>query len=82
MTNKKIVEKATVIGERYFKETYGVKVKFVDSQVMAPYVGHRVVLYGYIVGTNEVKVTINIDYRNFEVTGAGIPVGLRKINDG
>ncbi|WP_145150302.1 hypothetical protein [Paenibacillus xylanexedens] len=81
MTNKQIVEKATTIGEKYFKDNYGVEVEFVDSQVMASYVTTRVVLYGHIISREEDKVDISLDYRNFEVTGTSTPLDLKKIND-
>lgn len=38
LTDKQIVEKATVIGEKYFIDNYGVEVEFVDSQVVASYI--------------------------------------------
>lgn len=81
LTDKQIVEKATVIGEMYFIDNYGVEVEFVDSQVMASSITTRVVLYGYIVGKEEDKIKISLDYRDFEVTGTGIPLDLKKIGE-
>lgn len=78
LNDKRIVERATVIGEKYFMDNYGVSVKFIDSQVMAAYVTTRVVLYGYIVGKEEDQVYISIDYRNYEVKDTGVPVDLEK----
>ncbi|MEK4363295.1 hypothetical protein MKX68_12595 [Paenibacillus sp. FSL M8-0212] len=41
----------------------------------------RVVLYGYIVGKEEDKIKISLDYRDLEVTGTGIPLDLKKIGE-
>ncbi|MDM5280998.1 hypothetical protein QUF95_26950 [Paenibacillus silvae] len=81
LNDKRIVERATVIGEKYFIDNFGVEVEFVDSQVMASYITSRVVLYGHIVGREDEKIKISFDYRDFKVTGTGVPLGLQRIGE-
>ncbi|WP_339257869.1 hypothetical protein MKZ12_28505 [Paenibacillus sp. FSL R5-0713] len=73
MKNNNIVKKATPIGTEYFKSKYNVTVKFTDSQVFAGYVYPQVVLYGYVKGDVNQKISIAINYNTYEVEHVGGP---------
>ncbi|MFJ2046538.1 hypothetical protein ACIOBL_23270 [Paenibacillus taichungensis] len=71
--NNNIVKKATPIGIEYFKTEYNVTVEFIDSQVFAGYVYPQVVLYGYVKGDVNQKISIAINYNTYEVENVGGP---------
>lgn len=68
-----IVQKATVVGIKHFKDKYHIDVVFTSHQIQSGYTANRIALYGNVVDRSEEKVLVLINYRTYEVVTAQAP---------
>ncbi|MGM1049340.1 MAG: hypothetical protein ACQEXX_24830 [Bacillota bacterium] len=81
LTNAKkeevIVQRATVVGKKYFKDEFNIDVVFTSHDIQSGYTGRSVALYGNIVDLPKDKVMVLINYREYKVVAAQVPETIR-----
>lgn len=76
--NEMIFQKATIVGEDFFKEYYNIDVVFTRHDIKSGYTGSSIGLKGHVKNDPSENVFILIDYRDYSVVTEQVSEELYK----